>query len=94
MLWSRQRVITLIIGVCIPGRIAQCITQGEYRIFVYFISVNLFYSYSYSLMYARYTALKQQYISYTNTNFPVMISTSSKVLSAIKKALQNLVEEY
>jgi len=44
--------------------------------------------------YARYIALKQQYISHTNTNIPAMIPTYGGVLSAIKKALQKLVKEY
>ena len=38
--------------------------------------------------------MKQQYKPHTNTNFSAMIPTYSRVLSAIKKALQELVEEY
>jgi len=38
--------------------------------------------------------MKQQYISYTNTNSLAMVFTYSRVLSTIKKILQDLVEEY
>ena len=50
--------------------------------------------YSQSLTYARCITLKQQYIPHTPTIIPAMISTYNGVLSAIKKALQELVEEY
>ena len=39
-------------------------------------------------------ALKQQCILHTNTNTPTMTPTYGRVLSAIEKALQELVKEY
>jgi len=62
--------------------------------FISFISINLLYPHSCSLICARYIAIKQWYISYTNTNFPVITSIYSGILSVIEKALKNLVEEY
>jgi len=47
-----------------------------------------------SLACARYIALKQQYVPYTNTNILAMIPTYGGVLSVIEKVLQKLVEEY
>ena len=46
------------------------------------------------LAYAGCIALKQQYVFHTNINTLAMISTYSGILSAIEKALQELVEEY
>ena len=57
-------------------------------------SNNNFFSHSQSLIYARCIILKQQCIPHTNTNTLTMIPTYGGVLSAIKKALQKLVEEY
>ena len=81
-------------GVYVPGRIAWYTTQDKYRIFVYFISVNLFYPYSHSLIYSRYIALKQWCIAHTNTNSLAMIPTYGRILSTIEKVLQDLIEEY
>ena len=39
-------------------------------------------------------AFKQWCVPYTNTNTPTMILTYGEILSAIKKALQELVKEY
>jgi len=39
-------------------------------------------------------ALKQWYVPHTNTNTLAMIPTYGRVLSAIEKALRELVEEY
>ena len=94
MLWSRWKKITSMRGVYVSGRIAQYTTQGKYRIFVYFISVNLFHPYSHSLICSRYIALKQWCITHTNTNSLAMIPTYSKILSIIEKVLQDLIEEY
>jgi len=41
-----------------------------------------------------YITIKQQYIPHTNTNTLAMIPTYSRVLNAIEKALQKLVEKY
>jgi len=41
-----------------------------------------------------YIALKQRYVSHTNTNTSAMISTYDRILSAIEKALWELVKEY
>jgi len=94
MLWLRWGEITPMRGICVLDRIVWCITQGKYRIFVSFISVNPLHPYSHSLTYTRCIAIKQQYIPHTNTNSPAMIFTYGKVLSAIEKALCDLVEEY
>lgn len=78
-----------------PGKTAWCTTQGEYRFFfVSFLSTNYLLSYSCFLVCARYIAIKQWCISHSNTTSPAIIPTYSRVLSAIKKALQDLVEEY
>jgi len=45
-------------------------------------------------MCARYIALKQRYISHTNTNTLAMIPTYDEALSTIEKALWELMEEY
>jgi len=62
--------------------------------FVSFISINLYYSYSYSLTCARCIDIKQQYILHTNTNYLAIIPTYSRILNAIEKALQNLIKKY
>ena len=55
---------------------------------------NNFFFHSCSLACAGYIALKQQCVPYTNTNTLAMISTYGRVLSAIEKALWELMEEY
>ena len=55
---------------------------------------NNFLLHSCSLACAGCIALKQQYVPHTNTNTLAIIPTYGRVLSAIKKALQKLVEEY
>ena len=55
---------------------------------------NNFPFHSHSLAYAGCITLKQQCVLHTNTNTPAMIPTYGGVLSAIKKALRKLVEEY
>ena len=55
---------------------------------------NNFLLHSRSLAYARCIALKQQYVPHINTNILTMILTYGRVLSAIKKALRELMEEY
>jgi len=59
----------------------------------FFISNNLL-SYSCSLVYTGYIAIKQWYIFHTNTISPTIVPTYSRVLSVIEKALWDLVEEY
>ena len=58
----------------------------------YFFNNSPFHSRS--LVYAGCIALKQRCVPLTNTNTPAIISTYGGVLSAIKKALRELVEEY
>ena len=87
MLQLRQEKITTVRDICILDKITWYIIQDKYGIFVYFISVNLIHSYSYSLIYTRYIALKQWYIPHINTNFPVIIPTYSRILNTIEKAL-------
>ena len=55
---------------------------------------NNFPFHSHSLACAGCIALKQRCIPHTNTNTPAMIPTYGGVLSAIEKALWELVEEY
>ena len=55
---------------------------------------NNFLLHSRSLACARCIVLKQWCIPYTNTNTLAMIPTYGGVLSAIEKALRELVEEY
>jgi len=43
---------------------------------------------------SRYIILKQWCIPHINTNIPAMIPTYGGVLSAVEKALQELMEEY
>ena len=49
---------------------------------------------SWSLACTRYITIKQQYLPYTNTNSPAIIPTYDRVLSAIGKVFQDIVEEY
>ena len=56
--------------------------------------INNFLLHSWSLTCAGCIALKQQYVPHTNTNTLAIIPTYSGILSAIKKALRELVEEY
>ena len=62
--------------------------------YTYLLFFNIFLLHSRSLAYAGCIALKQQCVPHTNTNTPAMIPTYGGVLSAIEKALQELVEEY
>jgi len=62
-----------------------------YYLFIYF---NNFLLHSRSLACAGCIALKQWYVLHTNTNTPAIIPTYGGVLSAIEKALRELVEEY
>ena len=62
--------------------------------YTYYYFFNNFPLYSYSFAYAGCNALKQRCVPHTNTNTPAMIPTYGGVLSTIKKALWELVEEY
>ena len=62
--------------------------------YTYLLFFNIFLLHSRSLACARCIALKQRYVPHTNTNTPAMIPTYGGVLSAIEKALRELVEEY
>ena len=63
---------------------------------LYLLLLLLFHNFlhSWSLVYAGYIALKQQCVPHIPTITPAMIPTYGGVLSAIKKALWELVEEY
>ena len=78
--------------VWVLGRIARCTNQDKY--FSIIITNFLLILYNHSLACARYIALKQQYKPHINTNSSAIIPTYNGVLSAIKKALQELMEEY
>ena len=82
-------------SVCAPDRTVWCTPQGEYLtiILIIFFLYN-FLLHSRSLAYAGCIALKQWCVPHTNTNTLAMIPTYSKVLSAIEKALWELMEEY
>ena len=67
---------------------------SNFLLYFLFLFFNNFLFYSHSLACAGYIALKQQCVPHTNTNSPAMIPTYGGVLSAIKKALRELVEEY
>ena len=54
----------------------------------------ILFLYSQSLTCTRCIAFKQWCISHTNTNTLAMIPTYGRILSAIEKALRELVEEY
>ena len=64
----------------------------------YLLYLSLFFNnfllHSHSLACAGYIALKQRCVPHTNTNTLAMIPTYGGVLSAIEKALWELVEEY
>ena len=96
----KMRVLTSVRGVCALGRTAWYTPQGEYfvviLIFIIIIIIifNNFPFHSCSLACVRYIVLKQWYVPHTNTNTPAMIPTYGGVLSAIEKALRELVEEY
>ena len=62
--------------------------------YTYYYYFNNFLLHSRSLACARCIVLKQWCIPYTNTNTLAMIPTYGGVLSAIEKALRELVEEY
>ena len=62
--------------------------------YTYLLFFNNFLLYSCSFACARCIILKQQCVSHTPTTTPAMIPTYGGVLSAIEKALQELVEEY
>jgi len=62
--------------------------------YTYYYYLNNFLLHSRSLACAGCIALKQRYVPHTNTNTLAMIPTYGGVLSAIEKALWELVEEY
>ena len=62
--------------------------------YTYYYYFNNFLLHSHSLACAGCIALKQWCVSHTNTNTPAIIPTYGGVLSAIEKALRELVEEY
>ena len=62
--------------------------------YTYLLFFNNFLLHSHSLACAGCIALKQQCVPHTPTITPAMISTYSGVLSAIEKALRELIEEY
>jgi len=62
--------------------------------YTYYYYLNNFLLHSRSLACAGCIALKQRCVPHTNTNTPAIIPTYGRVLSAIEKALQELVEEY
>ena len=61
--------------------------------YTYLLFFNNFLLHSCSLAYAGYITSKQQCVPHTPTT-PAMIPTYGRVLSAIEKALRELVEEY
>ena len=67
---------------------------SNFLLYLLFLFFNNFLFYSHFLACAGYIALKQQCVPHTNTNSLAMIPTYGGVLSAIKKALRELVEEY
>ena len=79
-----------------PGRTAWCTPQGEYLVIILIIIIffNNFLLHSRSLACAGCIALKQQCVPHTPTITPAMIPTYGRVLSAIEKALRELMEEY
>jgi len=60
----------------------------------YYYFNNFLLLHSHFLACAGCIALKQRCVPHTNTNTPAMIPTYGRVLSAIEKALQELMEEY
>ena len=96
VLQLRWGVLTPAKGVCALGRTAWCTLQGEYFviILIFIIFFNNFLLHSRSLTCAGYIALKQRCVSHTPTNTPAIIPTYGGVLSAIEKALRELMKEY
>ena len=72
------------------GRIVWCILLYLLLLLLF----NNFLLHSQFFTYAGYITLKQQCVSHNNTNTLAIIPTYGGVLSAIEKALQELVEEY
>jgi len=62
--------------------------------YTYYYYLNNFLLHSRFLACAGYITLKQRCVPHTNTNTLAMIPTYGGVLSAIEKALRELVEEY
>ena len=62
--------------------------------YFYYYFFNNFLLHSHSLAYAGYITLKQRYVPHIPTNTLAMIPTYGRVLSAIEKALWELMEEY
>ena len=85
-----------------PCKRCVCIRQDclvhplRWVILLYLLLLLLFHNflYSWSLTYARCIVLKQWYVPHTHTNTLAMIPTYGGVLNTIKKALQELMEEY
>jgi len=89
-------------GMCIPGR-TMCVYQvglsgAQFKVsnkilfcFIFFTNILL---YSQFLAYTGYIAVKQLCVPYANISTLAMIPTYSRILSAIKKVLQELMEEY
>ena len=80
---------------CMSTRQDCLVYLSRWIIFIYtYYFFNNFLFHSGFLTYTRCITLKQWYVPHTNTNTPAMISTYGGVLSAIKKVLQELIEEY
>ena len=62
--------------------------------YTYYYFFNNFPFHSHFLACAGCIALKQRCVPHTNTNIPAMILTYGGVLSAIEKALRELMEKY
>ena len=93
----RWEVLTPVRGVCVPGRTAWCTPQGEYFVIILIFIIiffNNFLLHSCSLACAGCITLKQRCVPHIPTTTPAMIPTYGRVLSAIEKALRELVEEY
>jgi len=81
---------------CVSAR-QDCLVHPSRWVFLLYLLLlffNNFLFYSHSLACARCIALKQQYVLHTNTNIPAMIPTYGRILSAIEKALWELIEKY
>ena len=73
----------------------NCLVYHSRWVFLQLLLFSLIiFIYSWSLACARYIVFKQQCVLHTNTNTLAIILTYSRVLSAIEKTLQELVEEY
>jgi len=68
--------------------------MSNFLLYLFLLFFNNFLFHSQILAYTGCIALKQQCIPHTNTNTLAMIPTYGRVLSAIKKALQEIMEEY